>query len=139
VREDRALIYLIVACALAFVAQWPSLARAAHLAPGIPLNARLGGALMGWMIIAPLGFYALAALSHLVARTLGGHGSWYGARVALFWTLLVVSPLWLLLGLVAGFIGPGATLKATGLALLVAFVAIWGNGLYVAERGTGNV
>ena len=131
--EDRALIYLVVACLLIFVAQWPRLAREAHLDPSVPLDARVGAALLGWMFMAPLIFYALAALSHLLARLFGGQGSWFSARLALFWTMLVVSPLWLFYGLVAGLIGPGAAQTATGLLLLGAFVIHWGLCLAEAE------
>ena len=135
-REDLALVFLLLACVLFFVAQWPQLARAAHLDPAIPLDARLGGALFGWLFIAPLGFYALAALSHVVARALGGQGSWYGARLALFWALLVVAPPALLQGLVAGFIGPGPALDLVGMITLAWFLLVWGSGLVVAERKT---
>lgn len=132
--EGRALIYLMVACFLFFVAQWPRLSREAYLNPEIPFDARWGGALMGWMFIAPLLFYGLAALSHLVFRLMGGRGSWFGARLALFWSLLVVAPIVLLLGLVAGFIGAGAAANATSLLLLLAFLYIWGSSLMEAER-----
>lgn len=132
--EGRALIYLTVACLLCFVAQWPRLSREAFLDPSIPLDARLGGALAGWLLFAPLLFYAIGALSHLVARLFGGKGSFYSARLALFWSLLVIAPLVLLLGLVSGFIGQGPAQNATGLLLLAAFIYIWGNGLWEAER-----
>lgn len=132
--EGRALIYLTVACLLCFVAQWPRLSREAFLDPSIPLDARLGGALAGWLLFAPLMFYAVGAVSHLVARLFGGKGSFYSARLALFWSLLVIAPLVLLLGLVSGFIGQGPAQNATGLLLLAAFLYIWGNGLWEAER-----
>lgn len=124
-REDRALIYLVVACLLIFVAQWPRLSREAHLDPSVPLDARIGAALLGWLFMAPLFFYALAALSHLVARALGGQGSWFSARLALFWTLLVVSPLFLFDGLVAGFLGDGPQRVISGAILLGGFVLHW--------------
>jgi hypothetical protein len=133
VGEDRALIYLVVACLLIFVAQWPRLAREAHLDPSVPLDARVGAALLGWMFMAPLMFYALAALSHLLARLLGGKGSWFSARLALFWTMLVVSPLWLFYGLVAGFMGPGGAQMLTGIVLLAGFLGHWGLCLVEAE------
>lgn len=132
--EGRALIYLTVACLLCFIAQWPRLSREAFLDPSIPLDARLGGALAGWLLFAPLMFYAVGAVSHLVARLFGGKGSFYSARLALFWSLLVIAPLVLLLGLVSGFIGQGPAQNATGLLLLAAFLYIWGNGLWEAER-----
>ena len=103
-REDRALVILMAFCVLMFIAQMPRLAREAHL-NGTDLNMLMGGALMAWVFIAPLVLYLLAAVSHLVARLVGAKGSWYGARLALFWALLASSPLVLLHGLVAGFIG----------------------------------
>lgn len=132
-REDRALAILMAACALVFIAQLPRLSREAHLT-GQELNMLLGGTLLAWVIIAPLLFYILAAVSHVIARLLGGKGEGYGARLALFWALLASSPLILLHGLVAGFIGDGTALDAVGLIWLVMFLWFWGSGLRQAER-----
>lgn len=132
-REDRVLVYLMAACLVIFLSTLPGLAREAYLDPAVPLEARIGGALVAWMFLAPLMFYGLAALSHLLARALGGRGSGFGARLALFWTLLAVSPLWLLQGLVAGFIGPGPALTLVSSVLAVAFLAIWLLSLAEAE------
>ena len=131
--EGRVLVYLMLGCLLIFVAQWPRLSREAYLDPSIPLEARIGGALLGWIFIAPLFFYFLAWVSHGVARLLGGQGSGYGARLALFWALLAVSPLWLLYGLASGFLGGGPQLALLGLPALLLFVAFWGIGLREAE------
>jgi hypothetical protein len=125
VTEGRALAYLMAGCGMIFVAQWPRLSREAFLRPEVPLDARLGAALLGWVFLAPLFFYGLAALSHLVARAFGGRGSWFGARLALFWTLLTTAPLFLLYGLVAGFLGPGPALNSAGLLLTVGFLGHW--------------
>lgn len=133
VREDRALAILMVACVLIFVAQLPRLARQAHLSDDIPLQALFSGALLGWVFLAPLFFYALAAVSHLIARAFGGQGSWFGARLALFWALLAASPVWLFHGLVAGFIGPGIVLTAVSGLLAVLLLYIWLSGLHGAE------
>lgn len=133
-REDRALMFLMLACGIIFVAQWPRLARAAHLEPGVPLQALLGGALMAWMFLAPLILYALAAASRVVAGLLGGQGTWYGARLALFWSLLAAAPLWLLTGMVAGFLGPGPALSLTGAVALATFLLFWGIGLVETEK-----
>ena len=132
-REDRALVVLMVACLIMFVAQWPGLSRAAFLDPSVPLDARIGGALMGTLFLVPPLAYGLAGLSHLAARAMGGQGSWYGARLALFWSLLVISPLMLLQGLVAGFVGPGAVATVVGLLVLAGFLFQWINALVVAE------
>ena len=40
----------------------------------------------GVLILIPVA-YLVASLSRLVAKALGGQGTWYGARVALFWAL----------------------------------------------------
>jgi hypothetical protein len=134
-REERALATLMGACFLVFVSQWPALSRQAWLDPEVPLDARLGGALMGWLFIAPMAAYVMAAATHVAARLIGGRGSWFGARLALFWALLAASPLWLLNGLVAGFIGPGPALNLVGLAAVTAFLVFWGARLWEAERG----
>ncbi|WP_425090216.1 YIP1 family protein [Tropicimonas sp. S265A] len=134
VNEGRALVYLMIACLLIFVAQWPRLSREAFLNPEVPLDARIGAALLGWIFIAPLMFYGIAAISHLVSRLAGGQGTFFGARLALFWSLLVISPIVLLLGLVTGFIGPGPAANATSLLLLLGFLYIWCSSLMEAER-----
>ncbi|RMA41904.1 YIP1 family protein [Rhodophyticola porphyridii] len=133
-REDRALVYLVLACLLIFVAQWPRLQREAILMPERPLDALIGAALFGWLFIAPLLFYAIGMLSHLVARMLGGKGTGYSARLALFWSLLATSPAFLFYGMVAGFIGPGPAQTMVGAGLLLAFVVIWGMTLIEAEQ-----
>ncbi|SNR41398.1 Yip1 domain-containing protein [Puniceibacterium sediminis] len=137
-REDRALAILMAACALVFVSQWPALSRQAYLEQ-VELNSLLAGALFGWIFIAPLLLYGLAALSHLIAKVFGGQGDWYGARLALFWSLLAATPLMLLNGLVAGFIGPGAGLNLVGLLWCAVFLWFWASSLLAAERPQGAV
>lgn len=133
VREDSALVYLFAACGLIFVSRWPDLRRQAFVDDSVPFDALIGGALLGWLFIAPLALYALAAGSHLLARAMGGQGSWYTARLALFWALLAAAPLWLLNGLVAGFIGAGTQLTLTGVLALAVFLIFWGINLHQAE------
>ncbi len=136
-REDRALAVLMAAALLLFVAQWPSLSRAAFLDPTTPLEARLGGALMACLFILPLLAYAVALLSHLIARFLGGKGTGFGARLALFWALLAVAPAMLLQGLTAGFIGPSPALYLVQTVVLAGFMWIWLSMLVQAERADG--
>lgn len=133
VTEARLAMYLILACGLNFVAQLPRLRREAYLDAAIPFDARVGGALLGWMFIAPLALYAVALLCRWLMHLFGGRGTGLTARLALFWALLAASPLWLLNGLVAGFIGPGAELSLTGAAALGVFVLFWGLGLVETE------
>ena len=77
VREDRALAYLMGACLVMFVAQWPKLARQAHTS-GEELDALLGANLMGFVFVAPLVFYIVAGIARGIGRLLGGSGTGYG-------------------------------------------------------------
>ncbi|MCV2876891.1 YIP1 family protein [Rhodobacteraceae bacterium XHP0102] len=133
-REDRAIAFVMIACFLLFVAQWPSLSREAFLDPSVPLQARLSITFFSMMMVMPLMLYILAALSHVLAKITRGRGSFYSARLALFWSLLVTSPLFLLYGLVAGFIGQGPAMTAMGVVTLLGFFAIWLSCLFEAER-----
>ncbi|MGK7653010.1 MULTISPECIES: YIP1 family protein [unclassified Roseovarius] len=132
--EGRALAILMAGCALFFISEWPRLAREAHLT-GQELNPMLGGALLGWIFIAPLIFYGIGTLTQLVVRIMGGRASGYATRLALFWAWLVASPIKLLHGLVAGFIGPGPGLTAVGAIWLVAFLWVWVSDLREAGWG----
>lgn len=132
-RDDRALMFLMLACGIVFVAQLPRLSREAEL-NGQELNMLLGASLMAWLAIAPLLLYILAWLSYLVMWPFGGRRDMFGARLALFWALLAASPVMLLNGLVAGLIGPGPQLQAVGLIWLVIFLWFWLSGLRETQR-----
>jgi hypothetical protein len=133
-REDRALATLFGACVMLFIAQWPALARAAELDPSQPLDARMGGALLGIVFLLPLIAYGIAAISHLFARTLGGKGNHFGARFALFWALLAIAPAMLLNGLLRGLLGPGVIALGAGIVVLGLFLFIWGAMLIEVEQ-----
>ena len=132
-REDRALVILMAACAVFFISAWPRLARIAHL-EGQELNPLLGGALLGWIFIAPLAFYTLSWLLGLLLGLFGWKGGGYGSRIALFWALLASAPLLLVNGLVAGFAGPGIALNVIGLIWFVVFAWFWIAGLMQAGK-----
>jgi hypothetical protein len=70
-------------------------------------------------------FYALAGLVHLLARLAGWRSTALRARLALFWSLLAASPLWLLHGALTGFLGTGTLTLVIGFVILAAFVTIW--------------
>jgi hypothetical protein len=133
VREDRALVVLMLACGLIFIAQWPRLQREA-METGQEMQMLVGGTLFAWLFIVPLAAYVIGTLSHMLVRPFGATGSGYSARFALFWALLVASPLWLLHGMVAGLIGPGVQLDLVGAVALTAFLVHWSLNLWVAER-----
>lgn len=133
--ESLALTWLVVACLLFFIARLPGLARIAHFSgdetPFAPLAL---GTFFGTIFLAPVVFFALAGLSHLVAKVFGGSGSYRRARIALFWALLAVTPVVLLQGAVKGMIGDGPALMATSLVAFGAFLYIWLNGLIALEK-----
>lgn len=129
-REDRALAYLMAACIIIFIAQWPRLSR---LAAGFDtagaeapeLSRLIAYEFLGWLMVWPLMFYAIAVVAHVAAYVFGGQGDWYSARLALFWALLATTPMALLYGLMAGFLGPVAGSNLVGGLWLLSFVVIW--------------
>lgn len=132
-RDDRALVTLMAAALIIFVAQWPDLARKAYFDPSIPLEGRLSAAMMSMMFMLPLLAYAVAAILHLVMKPFGGRGSHYSARMALFWSMLCVSPLMLLQGLLLGFVGPSLGVNVMGAVVFAGFLYQWINAVIVAE------
>jgi hypothetical protein len=129
--EPRAMTFLLAALIVIFIGQWPRLSRTAFEAdqPMVGLVMATGLSLLAMVPV----FYGIAALTHLIAKLLGGEGSFYRCRLALFWALFAVSPLMLLQGLVAGFIGAGQQANVLGYFVGLVFVLIWGAGLRVAE------
>ncbi len=136
--ESRVLLFLLLALVMAFIGQWPVLSRQAHVSEQ-PMAGLMMGTLLALLATIPV-FYLLAALGHLVAKAVGGKGSWYGARLALFWALLAISPLMLLQGLVAGFMGQGPQLLPVSVVVFAVFALFWSAGLRVAEfeKGAGD-
>ncbi len=127
---ERVLIVILMAAMLiVLVAQAPGHARAAHLDPSVPLEARLGGALLAVMFMMPLLAYALAELVAMLSRLTPWRISSADSRLALFWALLAVAPAMLLSGLTEGFAGPGAALTLTRVVAGLGFLVIWGAGL----------
>jgi hypothetical protein len=107
--------------------------RAAFLDPEIPLGGRLTGAGVAWLMIMPIVLYALAAIIHLLLRAIGGKGSFFTARIALFWALLASAPLALLNGLTVGFIGNGPAQLLTSGLLALGFAIFLGAGILATE------
>lgn len=126
--EGGALVTLMLACGLIFVAQWPRLSRAAF-ETGQDVQMLIGGTLLAWLFMMPLVFYTLAAVLTALLRLIGGRASGYEGRMATFWALLAAAPLWLLWGLTVGFIGQGPAATVTGALALVAVLIFWGAGL----------
>ncbi len=131
--EAFVLTFLMIFLLLAFTAAAPNLARQAEADPTVPLIQRFYAMALGLLATLPV-WYGLAAISHLVARALGGRGAHYGARLALFWALVVVSPAMLFHGLVLGMAGGSTFTSALGAAVAIVFVVIWMLMLREVER-----
>lgn len=129
---DRVLLVILMLALLIFlVAQAPGHARAAYLDPSVPLQARMGGALLAVMFVMPLLSYGLAALVSTLSRLTPWPVAPRDSRLALFWALLAVSPAMLLWGLTSGLLGPGPAQVLTQALAGLGFLVIWGAGLRV--------
>ena len=137
VREDRAFAFLMGGCALVFLAQWPRLARQAHL-EGSDLSRLVTYELIAWLIMWPLIFFLAAWVAHGASRALGGQGTSYGARVALFWSWLAATPAALVYGAVVGLAGPSPVTNVLGAAWLAAAAWFWVRSQREASRGDGG-
>ncbi|OUD10913.1 hypothetical protein BVC71_05460 [Marivivens niveibacter] len=133
-REDRALAFLMGGCFLNFLATWPYAVRVEELT-GTSAKEQITGSLFLWIFIAPLFFYGLSAVIHLVAKVLGGKGTFYTARLSLFWTLLATTPAALLYGLLRGFNGDDTGTMIVGALWTIAFFVIGSLTLIEAEKG----
>jgi hypothetical protein len=134
VSEPFAFTLLLVFLILTIIGQWPVSGREAVLAQEPSAMPRLLARALAVLATIPF-WYGLAALSRLIAKAFGGQGSWYSARIALFWALAVVSPLMLLQGLVAGMIGPGPGLWLIVVIVGLAFFWLWLTMLHEVEKG----
>lgn len=108
--EPRTLMHAFLACGLGFVASLPNAIReSATLDVGDDrVAAAVAAHFFGYVFVAPLVLYGIAAALHLGAMAFGARGSFLQARAALFWSLVLVAPLALLLSLV------GVAAEATG-------------------------
>lgn len=134
VSEPFAFTLLLVFLILTAIGQWPVAARDAFLAGEPSAAPRMFARALAVFALIPF-WYGLAALGRLAARATGGQGTWYSARLALFWALATVSPLMLLQGLVAGMIGTGPALVLVTSLAGAGFLGLWLTMLHEAERG----
>lgn len=125
---------LMIAMLIFLIAQAPLHARRAALDPSIPLEARMGGAVMAVIFMMPLLAYGLASLVAVLARMTPWRLTPEDSRLALFWALLAVAPAMLFQGLVAGLVGPGPGLVLAQVVCGLGFVMIWGAGLMALAR-----
>lgn len=132
--EPSVLALLLGTMGVYFVAQWPAHARAAALDPSVPLEARLGGALLATLFVMPLAVMGMAALAALAVRAFGGRIEGRHSRIALVWALAAAVPAMLLAGLVQGLVGPGPALTLVHAITGAAFLVFWAAGLRAFVR-----
>lgn len=132
--EVRALLFMLIAGILMFVASTPFQAREAQMDPDVPLMARLYWSAILYVFIMPILLYGFAAVIWVLARIARRQVSGYQIRFTLIWALLASTPVLLLMGLTAGFIGPGIQLQAVGFVWIAVFGWFWAAGLLSADR-----
>ena len=131
--EVRGLLFMLIAGVLMFVAATPYQAREAQLDPDIPLVARMYWSAFLYILIVPILVYLFAAVIWLLARVARRQVTGYQIRFTLIWALLASTPVLLLMGLTAGFIGPGIQLQLLGFVWLGVFGWFWSAGLLSAD------
>jgi len=131
--EVRGLLFMLIAGVLMFVAVTPYQAREAQLDPDIPLQARLYWSAFFYILIVPILVYLFAAVIWFLARVARRRVTGYQIRFTLIWALLASTPVMLLMGLTAGFIGPGIQLQLLGFVWLGVFGWFWSAGLLSAD------
>ena len=142
--EARGFIYLFVGLLIIFLSQIPDLIGVGIATPELsdrlvgedgpaPLDAELAITMFGWLFVWPLILYIFGGLSHVLARLVGGQGRGVDARLALFWAILAISPLFLLRGM-ASVSQTAPMVVVINYAIAAAFFWIWLAGLYEAER-----
>jgi len=135
VSEAQMLGWLMGALLISFIARAPiAIDIARQSAIKAPLQAMIGGMFAAMLIFAPLAMYALAALSHLIARMMGGHGSGHDARAALFWVILALQPVVIASLYGSILLGAGAFSSILNLIATGWFLWIWLGALIAVEQ-----
>lgn len=132
--EMRALVFVMIAGALIFVASAPYHARAAQLDPRGPLAVRLYWSGFLWVFIMPLLMYGFAGVLWILSRLAGRRTTGFEIRMTLFWSLLASTPVLLLLGLVAGLIGPGVQVQSVAIVWICVFLWFCLSGLSTTAK-----
>ncbi|MEO8531494.1 MAG: YIP1 family protein [Deltaproteobacteria bacterium] len=128
--EGRGLAMLMGGCAMIAISTLPHLLAQTS---AVPNEARVSATLFAWLAIAPLAFYAIALVLDLLRRLIRLPSDGYTTRIALFWSVLAATPLWLLNGI--GLTIPNETIKLVfGLIALIGFLFLVSAHLRAAYR-----
>ncbi|HUS54146.1 MAG TPA: hypothetical protein VMY41_09100 [Thermohalobaculum sp.] len=92
--EGRLLFYIMFAGLFRFVGAAMALAYGpmALMIPDDQFRGRIAAAFVAIFFFLTILSYAVAATGGALARLMGGTGSWYDSRAALFWAALVAAP-----------------------------------------------
>ncbi len=135
--ENILLAYLLFACLISFLVRLPGLLASNPATqgptPDQTLPALVGATFVATLLFAPLFFYLLSVISHVLARLLGRQGAMKDARLALFWTLLALQPLVIASVVVGNMLPPPMPNILSALAGLF-FLATWLRGLHGLYR-----
>ncbi|MBB3995830.1 ABC-type multidrug transport system permease subunit [Sulfitobacter undariae] len=132
--EVRTLLFVLIAGLLMFVAWAPFQAREAQINPdAVPLQARMYWSAFFFIFMMPLLVYVFAALVTGLARVARRQITGYEIRFTLVWALLAATPVTLLMGLTAAFVGAGIQLQIIGFIWLAVFGWFWVSGLLRAD------
>lgn len=131
--EVRALLFVLIAGMLMFVAATPYQAREAQIDLVTPFEARLYWSAFFFILILPILIYVFALIITGLAKIARRRITGYQIRFTLIWALLAATPVTLLMGLTAGFMGPGIQLQAVGLIWVAVFGWFWVSGLLSAD------
>lgn len=132
-RDAELLVWGLVAALIGFVAGLPDALRQASSAADRDMaTGLLATRLFGAVFVMPLFLFCLSGLSHALARLAGGKGSYWAARVALFWAVLVSLPLVLVNGFAAAW-APARVISVISVLTFVAFLWVWARFLAEVE------
>lgn len=137
VRESQLLAWVMIASLISFFVRLPGLIEM-HASTGLnePLSTLVGATMAATMVFGPLFLYIVAAISHLIARLLGGQGDWQSGRLALFWTVLALQPVVILTEIIQNSVLNADTKFAVAILSGLYFLWTWLRGLFGAETST---
>jgi len=135
--EPRLMAYLAFGCFVIFLSFLPRLLATDLSGTDQSIAAGITVWFFSVMFFLPLMLYAVAAISHLIAKAFGAKGSQHNARHAIAWMLVVLSPVLIVKAMLGSvFISLDMPMAIDVLNALLAFaiLRIWGAFLAESEN-----
>ncbi len=138
-REEKLLLYVVLASLLGFVARVPGMIDAARNSTNeeITIANLVGSNFVTTFFFGLIMLYIIASVSHLIAKIFKGAGTFKKARLALFWAALVIAPLYLVVVALRVVITAPDFVMLSNLAIGLLFVFCWGTCLSIVEKFEG--